>query len=118
MEKEKTFWGIHAGKTGDAETLFESKSVVAIGWEQMGDLSGLKTRDDFKQRYEKVFAGVKPGAIRINAGQLYRFVREMKLADSVIFPLKGALKFGLVALLENTDTIHRRVILTNVASSG
>jgi hypothetical protein len=24
MEKEKTFWGIHAGKTGDAEALFEN----------------------------------------------------------------------------------------------
>src|ERR1039457_6125212 len=88
MEKEKTFWGIHAGKTGDAETLFESKSVVAIGWEQMGDLSSLKTRDDFKERYEKVFPGVKPGAIPVSAGQLYRFVREIKLGDIVIFPLK------------------------------
>ena len=53
MEKEKTFWGIHAGKTGDAETLFEKKNVVAIGWEKMGDLSRLKTREAFKKRYEE-----------------------------------------------------------------
>jgi len=49
MEKEKTFWGIHAGKTGDAESPFEKKNVVAIGWEQMGDLSQLHTRAEFKK---------------------------------------------------------------------
>src|SRR5215469_1123788 len=88
MEKEKTFWGIHAGKTGDAESLFEKKNVVAIGWEQMGDLSGLKTREDFKKKYEQTYPGVKPGAIPVSAGQLYRFVRELKIGDIVIFPLK------------------------------
>jgi len=88
MEKEKTFWGIHAGKTGDAESLFEKKNVVAIGWEQMGDLSALKTREDFKKKYEQTYPGVKPGAIPVSAGQLYRFVRELKIGDIVIFPLK------------------------------
>jgi restriction system protein len=88
MEKEKTFWGIHAGKTGDAESLFEQKNVVAIGWEKMGDLSSLKTREDFKKRYEQVYPDKKPGAVPVNAGQLYRFVREMKIGDIVIFPLK------------------------------
>jgi hypothetical protein len=29
--KETTVWGIHAGKTGDAEALFFKKDVVAIG---------------------------------------------------------------------------------------
>jgi len=90
MEKEKTFWGIHAGKTGDAESLFEKKNVIAVGWEEMGDLSVLKDRADFKKRYEEVYPGVKPGAIPVNAGQLYRFVREMKIGDVVIFPLKRA----------------------------
>lgn len=75
MEKEKTFWGIHAEKTGDAESLFERKNVVAIGWEKMGDLSHFKTREDFKKRYEEVYPDVKPGAIPVSAGQLFRFVR-------------------------------------------
>jgi hypothetical protein len=30
MGKEKTFWGIHAGKTGDAESLFEKRNVVEV----------------------------------------------------------------------------------------
>jgi restriction system protein len=35
-------WGIHAGKTGDAASLFLSKNCVALGWQSMGDLSNLK----------------------------------------------------------------------------
>ncbi len=95
MEKEKTFWGIHAGKTGDAEALFEKKNVVAIGWEMMGDLSRFKTREDFKKRYEEVYPDVKPGAIPVSAGQLFRFVREMKVGDVVIFPLKRTAEIWL-----------------------
>jgi restriction system protein len=32
--KEITVWGIHAGRTGDAYTLFLKKNVIAIGWER------------------------------------------------------------------------------------
>lgn len=88
MSKEKTFWGIHAGKTGDAETLFEKHNVVAVGWDKMGDLSNLKTREDFKRRYEQTYPSARPGAVAVNAGQLYRFVGELKVGDMVIFPLK------------------------------
>jgi len=95
MEKEKTFWGIHAGKTGDAESSFEEKNVVAIAWEKMGDLAQLKTREDFKKKYEQVYPNAKPGAIPVSAGQLYRFVREMKVGDIVIFPLKRSAEIRL-----------------------
>jgi len=74
MEKQKTFWGIHAGKTGNAESLYEKKNVVAIGWEKMGDLSQLHTRAEFKKRYEEIYPNEKAGAIPVSAGQLYRFV--------------------------------------------
>jgi len=42
---EPTVWGIHAGKTGDAETLFAKRKVVALGWYETGDLTTMKTRD-------------------------------------------------------------------------
>jgi predicted Mrr-cat superfamily restriction endonuclease len=53
-------------RPGNAESLFEKKSVVAIGWKQMKDLSPLKTRADFKKRYEEIYADVKPAAIPVN----------------------------------------------------
>jgi restriction system protein len=35
---EATIWGIHAGATGDAESLFMKEHVVAVGWDKFGDL--------------------------------------------------------------------------------
>jgi hypothetical protein len=35
---EQTLWGIHAGRLGDADSLFLKKHVIAIGWHEMGDL--------------------------------------------------------------------------------
>lgn len=35
---EKTIWGIHPRKGGQAEALFTRRKVIAIGWPAMGDL--------------------------------------------------------------------------------
>ncbi len=87
--KETTVWGIHAGKTGDAEALFFKKDVIAIGWEKMDDLSKLKAnREAFKDALAKAYPEKKPSSIPINAGQLYRFIYEMKVNDLVVYPSK------------------------------
>jgi restriction system protein len=86
---EKTVWGIHAGRTGDADTLFLKRGVVALGWKALGDLSKIKrTRDGFKERIAHHYPNKKPGAIPNNAGQLYRFVHEMRPGDLVVYPSK------------------------------
>jgi len=82
-------WGIHAGKTGDADSLFLKKNCIALGWAKMGDLSILKPdRDAFKSRVVKAYPDAKPGVIPNNAGQLFRFVHEMKPGDWVVYPSK------------------------------
>ncbi len=86
---EPTLWGIHAGKTGDADTLFLKKNFVAVGWIKIGDLSSFKAdREAFKARVAEAYPDKKPGAIANNAGQLFRFVHEMKNGDIVIYPSK------------------------------
>lgn len=35
-------WGIHAGKTGDAASLFPTKNCVALGWQAIGDFGMIK----------------------------------------------------------------------------
>lgn len=86
---EAAIWGIHAGKTGDADTLFLKKKYFAIGWSKMGNLGNLKSdREIFKAKVAEVYPDKKPGATPNNAGQLFRFVHEMKLGDLVVFPSK------------------------------
>jgi restriction system protein len=86
---EANMWGIHGGRTGDADTLFLKKNCVAIGWVKMGDLSVLPPeREAFKSRVAEVYPEKKPGAIPVDAGQLLRFVHEMKPGDIIVYPSK------------------------------
>jgi hypothetical protein len=56
----QTIWGIHAGKTGDAHSLFLNKNVVAVGWTAMGDLSAIPgTREAFKAAVAKTYPNRK-----------------------------------------------------------
>jgi restriction system protein len=86
---EPTIWGIHAGRTGEARSLFLEKKVVALGWNEMGDLSTLpQDREAYKARLRERFPTAKEGAIPVWAGQLYRFVFEVKEGDYVVYPSK------------------------------
>lgn len=86
---EVTLWGIHAGKTGDADSLFLHKNLIAVGWHETGDLSKIATnREAFKAQYAQTYPSSKPGAVSASAGQLYRFVCEMQQGDLVAYPSK------------------------------
>ncbi|AQS59220.1 restriction endonuclease [Desulforamulus ferrireducens] len=86
---EKTFWGIHAGKTGDADNLFLKKNYIALGWARIGDLSKIPAdREAFKKKIVEKYPDNKPGSVPVDAGQLYRFVHVMKKGDIVIYPSK------------------------------
>ncbi len=90
MAAEPSIWGIHAGKTGDAHSLFLKKGVIAVGWKEIGDLSKLRPdREAFKARVAEAYPDAKLGAIPNNAGQLFRFVHEMKPSDYIVYPSKS-----------------------------
>lgn len=86
---EKTVWGIHAGRTGDADSLFLKKNFVALGWLDMGDIGKLAPdREAFKEKVKATYPDWKPGKVPNAAGQLYRFVHEMKVGDLIVYPSK------------------------------
>lgn len=88
VRTEKTIWGIHAGQTGDADDLFLKKGFIGLGWSKIDDLSKLPAdREAFKNCMARAYSD-KPGAIPVNAGQLFRFVHEMKRGDFVAYPSK------------------------------
>lgn len=84
-----TVWGIHAGKTGEADALFLMQKVIALGWSKVGDLSSLKSREQFKTRVAEAYPMMKPGAIPVSGGQLFRFVHEAEVGDIVAYPSKS-----------------------------
>lgn len=52
----------------------------------MGDLSKYDDREQYKERYAKVYADTSEGAMRNAAGIFYRFVHEMAIGDLVVYP--------------------------------
>lgn len=85
----QTLWGIHAGKTGDADQLFTKHNVIALGWAEVGDASKLPPdREAFKARIKECRPERKEGYFRVAGGQLFRFVHEAKNGDYVAYPSK------------------------------
>lgn len=85
MTEEKRLWGIH---TLD-ESLFLKENVIAIGWNEIGDLREIAPdREAFKKNYIDTFHDDNKNRVATSAGMLYRFVHEVQIGDYVIFPSK------------------------------
>src|ERR1035437_7727678 len=84
MDDNHVFWGFHIYARGDS---FVKQGYVALGWQEMGDLGTISpTREAFKTKVRQVF-GDQPHVTN-SAGQLFRFVHEMKPGDHVIYRSK------------------------------
>lgn len=94
----KTIWGIH---TMD-DPLFLNQNLIAIGWEEMGDLSVISaSRDAYKEKYIATYPDAKKGSIPTSAGMLYRFVHEVREGDYIVFPSKFDRKIN-IGIVEST----------------
>lgn len=80
----KPMWMVRAGEGGVHVEEFRSGSFVAIGWIEMGDMSAMKTREQFTKAVEKTYPGSRRMQVATSAGQAFRFVREMKPGDRVL----------------------------------
>lgn len=89
LDREVTLWGIRAGVKGEADSLFLKEGVVALGWFELGDLTLLnQDRETYKAKLKSTYPNDRPGSIPVNAGQLFRFVNEIKVGDLVAYPSK------------------------------
>lgn len=61
--------------------------MIAIGWHELGDISS-SGREALKNKIAETYPKAKAGAIPVHAGQLYRFITEMKPGDLVVYPSK------------------------------
>lgn len=82
-------WGVRAGNAGQADHIFIERDQIALSFSDAGgDASQLApSRGAFKEAFSRSGAA-KPSSIPIQAGQLYRFVHEMRIGDRVVYPRK------------------------------
>lgn len=63
---------------------FESQNVVALGWDQVPDLSDADTRDAVRALYRGVHPEKSAGSANNSIGMLYRFRAEVEPGDRVV----------------------------------
>jgi restriction system protein len=84
VSKPKHAWMVRAGNDNTLADKVELNGAVAIGWNEMGNLSDLENRAQFKIRYAEANPEDKPGRVPVNAGQVYRFAKEINEGDYIL----------------------------------
>ncbi len=81
---DRTMWMVRAGENASLFNKFKDKNVVAIGWNEVGDLSNVSTPEDVKQIVRDKYPEYKSGKLNITAGQLVKFRFKFRKGDYII----------------------------------
>ena len=82
-------WVIKAGEKGKDQDVVLHENCAVIGWGWLGDLTEERDRERIKKTLEK--RGDSPASARQKAGSIWRFVKDVKVDDLVILPLRNEL---------------------------
>jgi restriction system protein len=80
----KNMWMVRAGREAFLIDDFKRKNLVAIGWNELGDISKVDSRDKIKELVKEKCGYTKKSAINIVAGQISRFLMDFKKGDYVV----------------------------------
>ena len=81
-------WLVRAGKHGEREEEALTDGLAVIGWEELGDLSGPRTREDFTTWVRESYPGVGQNTTTNWVGQLWAFRERIQIGDLIVLPLK------------------------------
>lgn len=88
-------WLVRAGKTGSRESIALQENCVLIGFQELGDLSDVKDRDELRDRLATANPSMSKGAISNYRGQVWAFLDRIKEGDIVVLPLKSTSTIAL-----------------------
>lgn len=93
-----SLWVVRAGAQGEQEEIALKESVIAIGWDELGDLSQIQSYEQLKELFRKVYPEYNEQSVAIQVGEIWRFLYEIKKGDLVAIPLKTqyAVAIGIV----------------------
>jgi restriction system protein len=84
-----SLWLVRAGRYGEQEVRALEKGLVSVGWKDLPDLSGVKTRDELVKLFEKTYPNRTRKSVANQVGQIWAFVRRIERGDLVVLPLKA-----------------------------
>ena len=81
---EKTMWMVRAGEDAFLFDDFKKKSIIAIGWNDAGNLNNIPNLSELKSIIAKKYPNYKQGKIFTTANQLYKFKSDFEKGDKVV----------------------------------
>jgi restriction system protein len=81
-----TLWVVKGGRGGLREARFLERSVIGIGWGEVGDLASYPDRDALKAAYRGAFPSASDPHVATQVAQLWSFGRRMQPGDAVVVP--------------------------------
>lgn len=84
-----TLWLVRAGRYGEQEEGALKFNVATIGWDELPDLSPIKSKEKLKELFENAYPGEKKMSIANQVGQVWTFIHRIKIDDLVVLPLKN-----------------------------
>jgi len=106
------YWVVRMGRGGEHVNKITSKKIIALGWSEIGSLFRYKNIDELRREIERAYP---KGAVAQTAGQLWRFLKEVKKRDLVLVPVPFERKIIIAEVIsdyyfkkDGFDYHHRR----------
>lgn len=80
----KQLWVVRAGRDAIYVEDFLDKKMVAIGWNQVGDLSGIHSREEVAAILMRSYPEYTKFQLSMNTGQVHRFLWELVKGEIVL----------------------------------
>ena len=77
-------WMVRAGEYARLFNEFKTKKIIAVGWNELGDISKITPPSELKNQVKTKYPDYKEGQVAISAGQIIRFRFDFKKEDYVI----------------------------------
>jgi restriction system protein len=92
------FWVVRAGKHGVNEDYVVENNAVVIGWESVGDLAAIATKEAMLAHVQKSYPDAALGSQRVWAGELWAFKERIQIDEWVAVPLtsRAAIAVGRI----------------------
>jgi len=102
MQVVNQSWMIGAGEGAKMWQEWEQDSIITIGWDEVGDLSALKSSELLKSKYLEIYSPEKDPVMNVKG--LFEFAHKIRIGD-IVFAKQGRSKwFGYGRV--TSDYIH------------
>jgi restriction system protein len=78
------FWMVRAARNGLLAPDFKEKSLVAVGWHEVGDLSEIRGLEEMRAAVKAAYPTMNAGAVINGAGVLHKFRNVINTGDEVV----------------------------------